>query len=36
MGKVFIWDSKQFEHFEEAQWSPIGKMAIIQKIPVKR
>jgi hypothetical protein len=36
MGRVFIWDSKQFEHFEEAQWSPVGKMAIIQKIPVKR
>jgi len=36
MGRVFIWDSKQFEHFEEAQWSPVGKLAIIQKIPVKR
>lgn len=36
LGRVFIWDSKQFDHFEEAQWSPVGKMAIIQKIPVKR
>ena len=36
MGKVFIWDSKRFEHFEEALWSPVGKLVIIQKIPVKR
>lgn len=36
MGKVYIWDSKQFEHLEEALWSPIGKLVIIQKIPVKK
>lgn len=35
VGRVYIWDSKQFEHLEEALWSPIGKLAIIQKIPVK-
>jgi hypothetical protein len=35
-GRVLIWDTKNFEHEEEALWSPIGKLAIIQKIPVKK
>ena len=35
-GQVFLWDTGQFQYEEEARWSPIGKMAIIQKIKVKR
>lgn len=34
--RVYLWDKSQFEYEEAALWSPIGKMAIIQKIPVKR
>lgn len=35
-GRVYLWDKDQFEYEEAALWSPIGKMAIIQKIPVKK
>lgn len=35
-GQVFLWDTGQFQYEEEARWSPVGKMAIIQKIKVKR
>lgn len=35
-GKVYLWDKDQFEYEEAALWSPLGKMAIIQKIPVKK
>ena len=35
-GQVFLWDTSQFQYEEEAKWSPVGKMAIIQKIKVKR
>ena len=34
-GRVYIWDSKRFEHFEEAQWRTDGEMAIIQREKVK-
>lgn len=35
-GRVYLWDKSQFEYEEAALWSPVGKMAIIQKIPVKK
>lgn len=35
-GRVYLWDKDQFEYEEAALWSPVGKMAIIQKIPVKK
>jgi hypothetical protein len=35
-GKVYLWNKDEFEYEEAALWSPLGKMAIIQKIPVKK
>jgi hypothetical protein len=35
-GRVYLWDKDQFEYEEAALWSPVGKMAIIQKIPVRK
>lgn len=35
-GKVYLWDTNQFQYEDEARWSPLGKMTIIQKIPVKK
>lgn len=34
-GHVWIWDRSRFESFEEAMWSPLGSLALIEKIPVK-
>ena len=34
-GMCLLWDKDQFETIEEAMWSPIGKLAKIDKIPVK-
>ena len=33
-GKLYLWNTDEFQYEEEALWSPIGKMIIIQKIPV--
>lgn len=35
-GQVYIWDTSKFEYEDAARWSPIGKMAIIQRVPVKK
>lgn len=35
-GRVYLWDSKRFEYFEEAQWRPDGEIAIIQRVKVKK
>lgn len=35
-GIVYLWNKDEFEYEEAARWSPLGKMAIIQKIPVKK
>ena len=34
-GLCLLWDKNQFETLEEAMWSPIGKMAKIDKIPIR-
>lgn len=35
-GPVWLWNRAEFESFEEAMWSPRGRAALIQKIPVKK
>jgi hypothetical protein len=35
-GLVWIWDRSRFESYEEAMWSPLGSLALIEKIPVKK
>jgi len=34
-GRVQLWDMDQFEHLEQAMWSPIGRLAILQEIQVR-
>jgi hypothetical protein len=34
-GQVWIWNLDEFEHAEQAMWSPIGRMIKIQKVPIK-
>ncbi|HII95367.1 MAG TPA: hypothetical protein HA367_06510 [Candidatus Methanofastidiosum sp.] len=36
LGKCLIWNTLEFESFEEALWSPIGRLAKLQQVPVKR
>jgi hypothetical protein len=33
--KVYLWDKDSFEYEDEARWSPVGKMVLIQKILIK-
>jgi hypothetical protein len=33
-GKLYLWNKDEFAYEEEALWSPIGRMIIIQKVPV--
>lgn len=35
-GQVWLWDKSRFQSFEEAMWSPLGSMALIEKIPVRK
>lgn len=35
-GIVYIWDTSKFDYEDAARWSPLGKMAILQKVPVKK
>ena len=35
-GRVELWDMDQFEHLENAMWSPIGKLAILQQVIVRK
>jgi hypothetical protein len=34
-GLVWLWDLSRFKSYEEARWSPLGSLALIEKIPVK-
>jgi hypothetical protein len=36
MGRVYIWDTKQFEHLEEAMWRPDGNLVILERVQVKK
>jgi hypothetical protein len=35
-GHVWLWDRSRFESYEEAMWSPLGSLALIETIPVKK
>jgi hypothetical protein len=35
-GRVELWDLDQFEHLENAMWSPVGRLAILQQVAVRK
>jgi hypothetical protein len=35
-GECMIYNMQEFETIEEAQWSPVSKIAIIKKVPLKQ
>ena len=35
-GECWLWNKDEFETFEEAMWSPIGRIAKLEKIPILR